>query len=96
MNSIWIARDKDGSLWAFPSKPERDILSYAWITIDDMYSCRIPNDWFPDLKWDDNPIELITKERAIEALDNVLDNFVHGGDEDCIIAEFERELDKVE
>lgn len=35
MNSIWIARDKDGDLWAFPSKLERDILSYTWITIDE-------------------------------------------------------------
>lgn len=52
---------KDGALWAFPSKPERDILSYAWITIGDIYSCRIPDDLFPDLKWDDEPLELMPK-----------------------------------
>lgn len=32
------------------------------------------------------------KEKAIEALSSVLDNWVHGGDADCIIAEFEEKL----
>lgn len=32
------------------------------------------------------------KEKAIEALSSVLDNWVHGGDTDCIIAEFEEKL----
>lgn len=96
MNSIWIARDKDGVLCAFPVKPERDILSHSWVVYDDAKSVCIPADWFPDLTWNDNPIELTNKERAIDALNNVLGNFVHGGDADCIIAEFERELDKVE
>ena len=34
----------------------------------------------------------ITKEQAIEALSSVLENWVHGGDADCIIAEFEDKL----
>lgn len=34
------------------------------------------------------------REEAIEALSFVLGNWVHGGDADCIIAEFERRLDK--
>lgn len=32
------------------------------------------------------------KEKAIEALSFILDNWVHGGDADCIIAEFEEKL----
>lgn len=32
------------------------------------------------------------KEQVIEALSSVLDNWVHGGDADCIIAEFEEKL----
>ena len=32
------------------------------------------------------------KEKAIEALSSVLDNWVHGGDADCIIAELEEKL----
>ena len=35
------------------------------------------------------------REEAIEALSCVLGNWVHGGDADCIIAEFERRLDNV-
>lgn len=32
------------------------------------------------------------KEQAIEILSSVLENWVHGGDADCIIAEFEEKL----
>ena len=32
------------------------------------------------------------RERVIEALSSVLDSWVHGGDADCIIAEFEEKL----
>lgn len=32
------------------------------------------------------------KRKAIEVLSSVLDNWVHGGDADCIIAEFEERL----
>lgn len=32
------------------------------------------------------------KRKAIEVLFSVLDNWVHGGDADCIIAEFEEKL----
>lgn len=35
-----------------------------------------------------------TKEKAIEILSKVLENWVHGGDADCIIAEFEEKLNK--
>lgn len=33
--------------------------------------------------------DYIKKEDAIKALQKVLKNWVHGGDSDCIIAEFE-------
>ena len=36
------------------------------------------------------------KKRAIEILASVLENWVHGGDADCIIAEFEERLNKIE
>lgn len=32
------------------------------------------------------------KEQVIEVLSSVLENWVHGGDADCIIAEFEEKL----
>lgn len=36
----------------------------------------------------------MAKEEAVEALSKVLENWVHGGDADCIIAEFEELLTK--
>lgn len=35
-----------------------------------------------------------TKERAIEALDSILDRWVHGGDADYILEEFKNKLEK--
>ncbi len=32
------------------------------------------------------------KRKAIETLSSVLENWIHGGDADCIIAEFEEKL----
>lgn len=36
-----------------------------------------------------------TSQKAIEVLSSVLDNWVHGGDADCIIAEFEEKLNNI-
>lgn len=35
-----------------------------------------------------------TYRKAVEVLSSVLDNWVHGGDADCIIAEFEEKLNE--
>lgn len=35
-----------------------------------------------------------TSRKAVEVLSSVLDNWVHGGDADCIIAEFEEKLNE--
>lgn len=37
-----------------------------------------------------------TSRKAVEVLSSVLDNWVHGGDADCIIAEFEEKLNKIQ
>lgn len=92
MNSIWIARDKNGLLYAYKDKPVRD--ERTWTCQDSDLWYQLDESWFPCLNWEDDPIELVIKEKAINALDKVLDNWVHGGDEDCIIAEFEEELSK--
>lgn len=34
------------------------------------------------------------KERSIEVFSSILENWVHGGDADCIIAEFEEKLNQ--
>ena len=35
------------------------------------------------------------EDQAIEILSSVLENWVHGGDADCIIAEFEEKLNNL-
>ena len=51
---VWIARDEDGSLWAYPTTPFRE---------DDMWFCDEPitqldSSLFPSVKWeDDEPTE---------------------------------------
>ena len=64
MNSIWIARDADGSLYAYDGKPSRDWRTQSWTVWawDDILYCPIDSRWFADLKWEDKPIELVIKE----------------------------------
>lgn len=60
MNSIWIARDKDGSLNAFESRPERDFDGLGvWYPSDDTLNTSLHSNWFPELQWEDEPIKLI-------------------------------------
>lgn len=35
-----------------------------------------------------------TSRKAVEVLSSVLENWMHGGDADCIIAEFEEKLNE--
>ena len=37
----------------------------------------------------------VSVEKAIEVLSSILERWVHGGDADCIIAEFEEKLMKM-
>lgn len=80
----------------FRRKPVRNTDRFEWdMPLKEPFGMwELHAGWFPQLTWEDDPIELVTKGRAIDVLDNVLDNWVHGGDEDYIIAEFEEELNK--
>lgn len=63
---MWIARDKNGSLWIYKHKPIKNKFG-AWIVaVDDSsrYSSpiRIWEDIFPEVKWQDKkPTEIILK-----------------------------------
>lgn len=65
MNSIWIARDKNGRLNAFTEKPQRD--ETHWKPSTDYLTCfdwnELEESWFPELNWEDEPIELVIKEK---------------------------------
>lgn len=64
MNSIWIARDMDNSLFAYEQEPFRD--SNEWMNKElFLESAQLPEGWFPDLRWEDEPIELVAKEKEI-------------------------------
>lgn len=57
MNSIWIARDKYGALCVSSEKPVRG--NGCWDMRDGVYIS--DSDWFPDLTWNDEPLELVLK-----------------------------------
>ena len=56
---MWIARDKNGDLCVYGSKPER--------FDDEVYGDygkyqKLPEEWFPEVTWENSPKELIIKE----------------------------------
>ena len=66
MNSIWIAREKDGLLYAYKSKPFFDKDKGEWCSYVEgclsRYAYRLSEDWFPDLTFENSPVELVIKE----------------------------------
>lgn len=63
MNSIWIARDFYGNLYAYKEKPVKDKHIWNKRKDDTSYVCELDDDWFPGLRWQDEPIELVIKEK---------------------------------
>ena len=51
----WVARDQDGLLTLFDSEPKRFPVDESWIGCG---FTDLPKDLFPDLKWEDEPIEV--------------------------------------
>ena len=64
MKSLWIARDESGHLFAYKHKPTRakDIW-YDDNGFNSEIGNKLPDDWFPDLRWEDEPVELVVKEK---------------------------------
>lgn len=62
--SMWIARDKDGTLWLYIDEPRRSSIFSKWevdtekslLRADDCME--IDGDLFPELKWEDEPLEI--------------------------------------
>lgn len=65
MKSIWIARDKNGDLYAYKTRPKRS--QDIWIDMAHYErggtSKKLSLYWFPELTWQDEPIELTIKEK---------------------------------
>jgi hypothetical protein len=51
---VLVARDKAGDLFAYTKEPERG--QCVWLSTDGIY-IHIPRTLFPNLSWEDNPIE---------------------------------------
>ena len=62
--SMWVARDKDGTLWLYIDEPRRSSIFSKWevdtekslLRSDDCME--IDGDLFPELKWEDEPIQI--------------------------------------
>lgn len=81
MNSIWIARDKDGSLNLFESKPVRDVCGIGiWFTSNGKSSASIQNYLYPEVTWENSPLELVPKIMVDEntSLDECINTMFKG------------------
>lgn len=56
---MWIARDRCGTLYLYSEKPIR--YGNFWIVDNSNQLSKLPVRWFPEVKWEDEPIELILK-----------------------------------
>lgn len=56
---MYVARDKNKSLWLFVDKPKRSQNNDWWRTSSQDDEClEINGDLFPDLSWEDEPLEV--------------------------------------
>ena len=53
---LWVARDWGGMLFAYFTKPIRDTVWKEWDS--DKVSLSIDDSFFPELKWEDEPLEV--------------------------------------
>ena len=53
---FWVARDKNGFLFAYEDKPKRCDNQKEWFA--ENFLSPMENSFFPELKWEDEPIEV--------------------------------------
>ena len=59
---LWIARDKDNSLFIYSKKPIKDYNFYKYDIEDVLDSTLIPEELYPELTFENSPKQLIIKE----------------------------------
>lgn len=76
--TFWVARDKNGFLFAYKDKPTRSDNKKEWLG---WFLFSMKNSYFPELKWEDEPIEVELRPaindldtKAEEYTNNVTDN----------------------
>lgn len=59
---LWIARDKDNSLFIYSKEPIKNYNSYIYAPGDDLNSVSIPEELYPELTFENSPKQLIIKQ----------------------------------
>lgn len=54
----WVARDANGALFLYTAKPIRSLETRSWVICEKENLCIISNSLFPELTWEDEPIEV--------------------------------------
>ena len=94
---MWIARDKNGNLFLYlECKPTRDENEWRVPFYNEVY--QLDKNLYPDVRWEDlEPTALVPiqdRHSLIDALGDILIHYLHGGEVDEVIAEFEDYLNK--
>ena len=71
---LWVARDWGGMLFAYFNKPIRDTVWKEWDS--DKASLIIDDSFFPELKWEDEPLEVELRP-AITDLDTKANEYAN-------------------
>ena len=60
MNNLWLARDKNGSLWVYKRKPERTEKSFdiKWGVHERIW---LNGEDFPEVTWENSPMQVELK-----------------------------------
>ena len=66
---MWIARDKNGSLYAYLNKPKRFEKTFE----DPEVSMNLPKDDFKDVSWENSPREITCCPSMLDKLNTYLD-----------------------
>lgn len=59
---LWIARDKDNSLFIYSKKPIKNYNSYIYAAEDDLDSTSISEELYPEITFENSPKQLIIKQ----------------------------------
>ena len=59
---LWIARDKDNSLFIYSKKPIKDYNFYKYDIEDVLDSTLIPEELYPEVTFENSPKQLIIKQ----------------------------------
>lgn len=57
INMFYVARDKDCKLYLYFCLPTRVTSSGSWVCCSGDYM-EIPNEMFPSLQWEDEPVQI--------------------------------------